>query len=147
MGFSRQECWSGLPFPFPGNHPDPGVKPRSPALQADSLLTKLRGKWKMNYIKGTNMLWRIDFLMGKCFYYFYNSFTNTMIWVVRSIPDFKSGFSKKMQDEPGVCSVKKDSKMIGNLPEICLNRFLLFKYGMIWSSKIVIMMDLIYQTK
>ena len=85
--------------------------------------------------------------MGKCFYYFYNSFTNTMIWVVRSIPDFKSGFSKKMQDEPGVCSVKKDSKMIGNLPEICLNRFLLFKYGMIWSSKIVIMMDLIYQTK
>ena len=147
MGFSRQEYWSGLPFPFPGNHPDPGVKPRSPALQADSLLTKLRGKWKMNYIKGTNMLWRIDFLMGKCFYFFYNSFTNTMIWVVRSIPDFKSGFSKKIQDEPGVCSVKKDSKMIGNLPEICLNRFLLFKYGMIWSSKIVIMMDLIYQTK
>ena len=95
MGFSRQEYWSGLPFPFPRNLPDPGVKPRSLALQADSLLTELRGKWKMNYIKGTNMLWRIDFLTGKCFYYFYNSFTNIMIWVVRSIPDFKSGFSKK----------------------------------------------------
>ena len=32
MGFSRQECWSGLPFPTPGDLPDPGIKPRSPAL-------------------------------------------------------------------------------------------------------------------
>ena len=38
MGFSRQEYWSGLPFPSPGDHPDPGIKLRSPALQADSLL-------------------------------------------------------------------------------------------------------------
>ena len=37
MGFSRQECWSGLPFPSPGDLPDTGVKPSSPALQADSL--------------------------------------------------------------------------------------------------------------
>ena len=37
MGFSRQEYWSGLPFPSLGNLPDPGVKPGSPALQADSL--------------------------------------------------------------------------------------------------------------
>ena len=44
MGFSRQEYWSGLPFPFPGDLPDPGIKPRSPALQADSLLTELQGK-------------------------------------------------------------------------------------------------------
>ena len=32
MGFSRQEYWSGLPFPFPGDLPDPGMEPRSPAL-------------------------------------------------------------------------------------------------------------------
>ena len=38
-GFSRQEYWSGLPFPFPGNVPDPGIEPGSPALQADSLPT------------------------------------------------------------------------------------------------------------
>ena len=38
MGFSRQEYWSGLPFPSLGNLPDPGIKPGSPALQADSLL-------------------------------------------------------------------------------------------------------------
>ena len=36
MGFSRQEYWSGLPFP-PGDLPDPGIEPGSPALQADSL--------------------------------------------------------------------------------------------------------------
>ena len=35
MGFSRQEYWSGLPFPSPGDLPDPGGKPGSPALQAD----------------------------------------------------------------------------------------------------------------
>ena len=37
MGFSRQEYWSGLPRPPPGDLPDPGIKPVSPALQADSL--------------------------------------------------------------------------------------------------------------
>ena len=38
MDFSRQEYWSGLPFPSPGDLPDPGMEPRSPALQPDSLL-------------------------------------------------------------------------------------------------------------
>ena len=42
LGFSRQEYWSGLPFPSPGRLPDPGIEPESPALQADSLLTELR---------------------------------------------------------------------------------------------------------
>ena len=37
MGFSRQEYWSGLPFPFPGDLPYPGIKPRSSALQTDAL--------------------------------------------------------------------------------------------------------------
>ena len=44
MGFSRQKCWSGLPFPSPGDLPNPGIEPGSPALQADSLPTELRGK-------------------------------------------------------------------------------------------------------
>ena len=43
MGFSRQEYWSGLSFPSPGDLPDPGIEPGSPALQADSLLTELHG--------------------------------------------------------------------------------------------------------
>ena len=41
MGFPRQEYWSGLPFPSPGDLPNPGIEPRSPALQADSLPTEL----------------------------------------------------------------------------------------------------------
>ena len=43
MGFSRQEYWSGLPFPSPGDFPDPGIKLGSPALQADSLLSEPSG--------------------------------------------------------------------------------------------------------
>ena len=38
MGFSRQEYWNGLSYPPPGDLPNPGIKPRSPALQVDSLL-------------------------------------------------------------------------------------------------------------
>ena len=37
MGFPRQEYWSGLPFPSPGDLPDPGTEPVSPTFQADSL--------------------------------------------------------------------------------------------------------------
>ena len=44
VGFSRQEYWSGLPFPSLGDLPNPGIKPGSPALQADSLPTELRRK-------------------------------------------------------------------------------------------------------
>ena len=43
MEFSRQEYWSGLPFPSPGDLPDRGIEPRSPALQADSLLSEPQG--------------------------------------------------------------------------------------------------------
>ena len=44
IGFSRQEYWSGLPFPSPGDLPDPGIEPRSPALQADTLPSEPPGK-------------------------------------------------------------------------------------------------------
>ena len=44
MDFSRQEYRNGLPVPYPGDLPDPGIEPRSPALQADSLLFELPGK-------------------------------------------------------------------------------------------------------
>ena len=50
MGFSRQEYWSGLPFPSPGDLPDPGIEPRSPTLQADALTSVPPGKpkWQKN---------------------------------------------------------------------------------------------------
>ena len=44
MGFSRHEYWSGLPLPSPGDLPDLGIGPRSPALQADALPSKPPGK-------------------------------------------------------------------------------------------------------
>ena len=44
MGFSRQEYWSGLPFPSPGDLPDPGLEPRSPTLRADALPSEPPGK-------------------------------------------------------------------------------------------------------
>ena len=44
MGFSRQEFWSGLPFPSPGDLPNPGIEPRFPALQADALPSEPLGK-------------------------------------------------------------------------------------------------------
>ena len=44
MGFSRQEYWSGLPFPSPGNLPNPGIKPGYPAFQADALTSEPPGK-------------------------------------------------------------------------------------------------------
>ena len=44
MGFSRQEYWGGLPFPSPGDLPDPGIEPRSPTLEADALTSGSPGK-------------------------------------------------------------------------------------------------------
>ena len=44
MGFSRQEFWSGLPFPSPGDLPNPGIELRSLALEADALTSELPGK-------------------------------------------------------------------------------------------------------
>ena len=60
MGFSTQEYWSGLPFPPPGDLPDPGIEAGSPALQADSLpaeppgkpLTILQGDGKIVLLEG-----------------------------------------------------------------------------------------------
>ena len=46
MEFSREEYWSGLPFPSPGDLPDPGTEPMSPVLQADSLLSEPPGGYK-----------------------------------------------------------------------------------------------------
>ena len=62
MGFSRQEYWSGFPFPSPGNLPDPGIKPGSPALRADALPSEPRGKclWSLRALQSlTQALWNL----------------------------------------------------------------------------------------
>ena len=50
MGFSRQEYQSRLPFPSPGDLPDPGIEPRFPALQTDALPSELPGETTGEYI-------------------------------------------------------------------------------------------------
>ena len=47
VGFSRQECWRGVPFPSPGDLPDPGIKPGSPALEADALTSEPPGEFSI----------------------------------------------------------------------------------------------------
>ena len=61
MGFSRQEYWSVLQFPSPGDLPDPGIKPGSPALQADSLLSEPPGKHYLNKFQ--------EFFCWECYSY------------------------------------------------------------------------------
>jgi len=56
MGFSKQEYWKRLPFPSPGDIPDPGIKPRSPTLQADSLPSEPPGKSFLVVQMAKNML-------------------------------------------------------------------------------------------
>ena len=60
MEFSRQEYWSGLPFPSPEKLPNPGIEPWSPAWQADSLPFELQGSLNAPYYakKNSNMWWR-----------------------------------------------------------------------------------------
>ena len=56
MGFSRQEYWSGLPFPSPGALPDPGIEPKSPTLQADALSSEPPEKPVISWLRRVNLL-------------------------------------------------------------------------------------------
>ena len=59
MGFSRQEYWSGLPFPSPDDLPNPGIEPGSPALQADTLPSEPPGKPLEEGINTTKLLLKV----------------------------------------------------------------------------------------
>ena len=63
MGFPRQEYWSGLPFPSPGDLPDQGIELRSPALQADSLPTELQAKLLISRVKRDKL--KLEFIFQK----------------------------------------------------------------------------------
>ena len=60
MEFSRQKYWSGLPCPPPGDLPNPGVKPRSPTMQADSLPSEPAGKPMNNGVSSTVVCVSLD---------------------------------------------------------------------------------------
>ena len=63
MGFSRQEYWSGLPFPWPGDLPNPEIEPGSPVSQADSLLIELQGKPLSRYGYVMVIFWLLLWLL------------------------------------------------------------------------------------
>ena len=75
MAFSRQEYWSGFPFPSPGDLPNPGIEPRSPALQADALASEPPGFFYQLSYKGS----RID---GSSLFLFF-------IYLIHDIKDLK----------------------------------------------------------
>ena len=60
MEFSRQEYWSGLPCPPPWDLPNPGIEPRSPALQADSLPSDPQGMPVFHWEEGNWLGWKDD---------------------------------------------------------------------------------------
>ena len=74
MGFSRQEPWSGLPCPSPGDLPDPGIKPRSPAFQANYYPSEPSGKLKDKGIRPFffSFKWSL-FLFTQILYYLVGS--------------------------------------------------------------------------
>ena len=59
VGFSRQEYWSGLPFPSPGDLPNPGIEPRSPALQADALTSEPPGKGLFRWVSYSHQVAKV----------------------------------------------------------------------------------------
>ena len=91
MGFSRQDYWSGLPFPSPGDLPDPGTGPRSPALQADALTSEPPGKpfsqWntiqQLKWINdwGIKCKWNLNYELKKSYKKDY------IIWFLRCLSE------------------------------------------------------------
>ena len=64
MEFSRPEYWSGQPFPSPGDLPNPGIEPRAPALQADSLPAEPQGK-TLEHVDGSKISPHVSLDWGK----------------------------------------------------------------------------------
>ena len=81
MGFSRQEDWSGLPFPSPGDLPDPGIEPRSSTLQVDSLLSEPPEKpqfgGKLSYFTNLHqilVIYTYSEIQSVAFFFFFSEF-------------------------------------------------------------------------
>ena len=82
MGFPRQECWSELPFPPPGDLPNPGIEPWSPILQADALLSEPPGKslkWKSDNNLEERMKIENNHSVDKSWWYFHIYFRTKVL--------------------------------------------------------------------
>ena len=80
MGVSRQEYWSGLPFPSPGDLPNPGIEPGSPALEADALTSEPPGKPDDKWDDKWSLFSDANFVV---FFFFYTAIENTHIHILK----------------------------------------------------------------
>ena len=97
MGFSRQEYWSGVPFPSPGDLPDPGIEPGSPALEADALPKSRHKQLLIREVRGCRS-------KGKVVTYPYQQFSD------KRIPVFPKGYTHNLTDTFEFFFENKDSK-------------------------------------
>jgi len=90
MGFSRQEYWSGLPFPSPGDLPDPRIEPWSPALQADTLTSEPPGKplWPLYVEVHSYCIQFVDINIINGFWILSNVFAHLLRWSYDFYPSF-----------------------------------------------------------
>ena len=99
MGLSRQEYWSGLPPPSPEDLPDPGIKPRSPELQVDSLLSESGGKSHVY----KDLIYDNVGLLVKCWFYNLNLNTrkeSVLVIVIQKKQKTKPTKPETFQSEP-----------------------------------------------
>ena len=86
MEFSRQESWSGQPFPSPGDLPNPGIEPRSPALQADSLSSELPSQIEQQIDPSVQSFFQVYYSQRARYFSFFNSCVCNLlpgIWVTQ----------------------------------------------------------------
>ena len=131
MGFSRQECWSGLPFPSPGDFPDPGIEPGSPTLQADALPSKPPVWWRWSFIylvslvqlccrEGGTLQTNISGMCGECLQYL----GHTGFALAHSV----CAFPVYTAQAPG-CSVGELSKACPGLHALPRSKLLRFRFS------------------
>ena len=106
MGFSRQEYWSGLPFPSPRDLPNPGIEPRSPALQTDTLQSEPPGKPRF---KG------VTIKISTSFFFFpeMDKLVLKFVWVARDYKIAKTSWTKqKLEDSHLDCKTYHKASII-----------------------------------
>ena len=103
MGFSKQRYWSGLPFPSPWDFPDPGIKPRSPTLQADTLPSEPSGKPKnvQTTVQLIALISHSSKVMLKIFHAMLQQYMN---W---EFPDVQAGFRKGWGTRDQIANIHK----------------------------------------
>ena len=119
-GFSKQEYWSGLPCPPPGDHPNPGMKPRSPSWQEDSLLSERPGKSKNTGVGSLSLLQGIYLSqeLNQGLLHCRQIFHQLSYWGRPYIYIAAAAAAKSLQSWPTLCDPMEGSPLGSPIPEI-----------------------------